>query len=399
MRILIHDFGGYAFPVQLSQALARRGHTVCHVYCSSLQTTPPGMEGKQHPSPSSLTIHSLQLAKPLNKYALVQRWLQERSYGQLIRKKCNSFHPDIVLSGNAPLSAQNPLLSTCKQQKIPFVYWLQDLLGIAAHRLLRKKQLLLGETVGRYFMHMERRLLRQSDAIIAITDDFFPLLQTYGVDQTRITVIENWANLTELPTGKKDNMWSQTHSLADKTCLLYAGTLSMKHNPEVILQLALQMQGDDSVRLVVISQGMGADYLQKEKHVRNLDNLILLPYQPKHVFPDILATADILMAVLEPDAGIFSVPSKVLTYLCAARPLLLAIPKDNLAARIVRRIQAGSIVPPDDPQAFIHAAMTLIAEPSTREAMGRRARRYAHETFDIESITDRFSAVFEQLLP
>ena len=65
--------------------------------------------------------------------------------------------------------------------------------------------------------------------------------------------------------------------------------------------------------------------------------LMLLPFQPYEVLPEVLASADVLIAILEPDAGVFSVPSKVLSYHCAGRPILAAIPAENLAARIIER--------------------------------------------------------------
>ena len=38
MRILVHDYAGHPFQVQLSRELARRGHDVLHLYCSSTHT-------------------------------------------------------------------------------------------------------------------------------------------------------------------------------------------------------------------------------------------------------------------------------------------------------------------------------------------------------------------------
>src|SRR5262245_65296140 len=35
LRILVHDFAGHPFQIDLSRALARRGHIVQHVYCGS----------------------------------------------------------------------------------------------------------------------------------------------------------------------------------------------------------------------------------------------------------------------------------------------------------------------------------------------------------------------------
>ena len=68
--------------------------------------------------------------------------------------------------------------------------------------------------------------------------------------------------------------------------------------------------------LVVVSEGRGADWLAEQG--RNEPALRLLPYQPYDRLPEVLASADVLIAVLEPEAGAFSVPSKILTYLCAA---------------------------------------------------------------------------------
>ena len=40
MHVLTHDFAGHPFQVELSRALAARGHRVTHAYCPSLDTTP-----------------------------------------------------------------------------------------------------------------------------------------------------------------------------------------------------------------------------------------------------------------------------------------------------------------------------------------------------------------------
>ncbi len=130
-----------------------------------------------------------------------------------------------------------------------------------------------------------------------------------------------------------------------------------------------------------------------------LDRLRILPYQPKEDLPDVYATADVLVAVLEEDAGVFSVPSKVLTYLCARRPLLLAVPEGNLAARTVTSAGAGVVVAPSDYAGFVAMAEALLLDPHRRQTMGEAARAYAERTFDIDCITDRFLTVFESVTP
>ena len=47
MRILIHDYSGHPFQVQLSRELARRGNAVLHLYNGSNPTTPKGAVSKR----------------------------------------------------------------------------------------------------------------------------------------------------------------------------------------------------------------------------------------------------------------------------------------------------------------------------------------------------------------
>ena len=106
-----------------------------------------------------------------------------------------------------------------------------------------------------------------------------------------------------------------------------------------------------------------------------------------------LASGDVLTGVLEEDAGVFSVPSKVLTYLCAKRPILLAVPEVNLAARIIRREGAGLTVPPSDAAGYLAAARQLHGDPELGRRLAANARRYAEAAFDIESIAARFADI------
>jgi glycosyltransferase involved in cell wall biosynthesis len=111
----------------------------------------------------------------------------------------------------------------------------------------------------------------------------------------------------------------------------------------------------------------------------------------------VLASAAVLLAVIEADAGIFSVPSKVLSYLAAGRPILLAVPVENLAARTVLRAQAGLVVPPGDHAGLVHALGQILDDNTRRERLGRNARLHAERAFDIETIGDKFERLWSDL--
>ena len=276
-----------------------------------------------------------------------------------------------------------------------FYYWVQDFYSLAVDKLLRKKLSLAGIPIGAWYRNMDRRQFRDSAKIIAITEDFTPILsREFGVDASRVAVVPNWALIEEIPTMPKDNPWARRHGLHDKFVFLYSGTIGMKHNPAMLLELARKYAADPEVRIVVVSEGIGSDWLRIQAAAERLTNLVLLPYQPFADLPAVLATGDVLTCILEADAGMFSVPSKTLSYLCAERPLLLAVPEGNLAARITGRQNAGLIVGPEDIAGFVAAAGKLRESPELRSELARNARAYAEETFPIA----RTARIFESLL-
>jgi colanic acid biosynthesis glycosyl transferase WcaI len=387
MRVVVHDYGGYPFVLELSRALADR-HEVLHLHGGGIRPSRADMS-RRPTDPPSLRIEAVPIHEPLVSRAGLSRLLQERRYGRVLANKIRDFAPDSVLSVPSSLDAQAAALAVAREVGAGFTFWLQDLYGQAMERLLGRRAALVGRVIASRFSRLERRLLQRSDAVVAITHDFLRILHEWKVDDGRVSVIPNWAPLDQIEPLPKVNAWSKQHGLADTPVLLYAGTLGRKHDPQLLLALAA---GLPQANVVVVSEGAGTDLLRRNTTAPNLQ---ILPLQPPKQLGEVLASADVLVAVLDADANIFSVPSKVLTYLAAGRPILAAIPEANLAARTIEEAGAGVVVEPDDTDAFVAAARSLMTDAAARDAAGARGRAYAERMFDIGPIADRFDSILE----
>ena len=391
-RIVIQDYAGHPFQVQLSRKLAERGHSVLHVY-AGYNKTPHGSLQKRETDPSNFDVQGLYIHQPLKKYSYVKRWFQEREYGRLVVDAVKKFKPDTVISANMPLDPQAMLQQNCLHNHVRLIIWLQDVISLATKKTLEKKLSWVGGLIGNYYIAMEKRVLSNSDHIIPITQGFEPFLCEAGILQSKMTVIPNWTPLDELPVTPKDNPWSREHDLVDKFCFMYSGTLGLKHNPNLLLQIALHFKNNPQVMVFVGSEGPGADWLSQKAKDLDLSNLMVMGYQPMQILPQVLAAGDVLIAILEAEAGVYSVPAKVLSYLAAQRPLLASLPPNNLAARIIQDQSAGYVVPPGEVAGMMAKAEELFYNSSLRATFARNARHYAEENFDIERIADRFEAL------
>lgn len=388
-RIVVHDYTGHPFQIQLSRELARRGHHVMHAFSADFQT-PKGDLAPRPDDPGTLVIAPIELGRAFAKYSYVKRRFQELHYGRAAVRTFAPYRPDVVISSNTPTEAQALIQRHARQDGAAFVFWMQDVYSVAVERLLAKRSRLLGHAVGWHYRRIEKSSVKASEATVVISPDFETILDGWGVDGSRVTTIPNWAPLGEISERAKSNEWARAHGLADRRCVLYSGTLGLKHQPHLLSELARRIA---PVPMVVVSEGLGAQWLADERRRGGLDNLRLLPFQPYRSMSDVFATADVLVALLERDAGVFSVPSKVLSYLCAGRALLAAMPLENLASRIVSAAGAGVVVEPHDVNGFCAAAEALLADDTRRRQHAHGASAYASRHFDIGTIASAFERV------
>lgn len=396
MRIVVNDHLGHAPQVQLSRALAARGHDVLHLYSSDAQS--PKADLRRRPDNSAnFTIEGLTHGARPSASFFGQRF-QEARFGRIVAKRAMAFHPDVVIACNNPLDVQRGVQLACRRAQTPFVYWMQDFQSVLLDQSIEGRTALLNIAVGGYYHALEQRLLQRSDAVIPIADDLLAILaESWDVYDRQCMVVRNWAPLDSVTPGPKDNAWSRAQNIADKKVALYVGTLGPMESPMPLVELAERLRSEPDAVVLVIAEGEGADRVAREAQSRSLGNLRVLPFQPYEAYGDILASADVLLGLVDAKAGVLFVPSKVTSYLCAGRPVVLSAPWQNLAAQSVRDSGGGRVVPPDDNAAMGDAVLAYLDDEPLRRQTGQQARAYAERTYDISSIADRFERLCERL--
>ena len=392
MKIIINDYCGHPFQFDLSVELAKRNINVLHLFTSA-SGGPKAISNGDFPNLKTVDIKMPYIAKQ----NFIKRWFQESQYATIAIEEIKKFNPDIIISANTPLAAQRKIYQYSKNNDIKFIFWLQDIISIAAKSILTKKYGFIGNIIGAFFKSIEKNILKKSDYIITIADDFVKIIDGWKINTNKLTMIPNWSPIEKIPTLPKINTFSDKHNISDKFVTLYSGTMGMKHNPYIISNAAKRLQNDSDIVFMVITDGVGMDVLKKEKKALQLDNLLLLPFQSFDIFPQVLASANVLLTLLEADAGIFSVPSKVWSGYCAGRASLLLIPQENLAAKRTKTINAGIVLSNDQADQLSEKILYLKNNPELCQLYGNNARTFAEEHFQINKIADRFETILNKI--
>jgi glycosyltransferase involved in cell wall biosynthesis len=331
------------------------------------------------------------------RYSISRRVRQEVSYGWKAAGFITAAEPDVAIISNVPLLAHALMTWRLSRKRIPMIFWHQDIYSAAIGAQARKKLPNVGRLISWMAERVERSIARSSAAIVAISPTFLEKLSSWGVAE-KTTVVPNWASIEEVPVLARRNPWSDRMGLSLVPVVLYSGTLGLKHDPSILAMVAKELGTScPEARLVVVSEGKGRDWLEAWKRNQAASNLVLLDFQSYDDLPSVLATADLLLALLEPDASKFSVPSKVLTYLCAERAILAVIPPDNSVAEILLGNHAGVVIDPSDRQSIAAAVVELLRDDNYRRELGHAGRHYAEVEFSPKRAADQFEAIFRDL--
>ena len=303
--------------------------------------------------------------------------------------------PDIIFAPLQPLSqgAILPFIAWIKRAKL--VFNVQDLHpdGPVRLGLIKNKWLI------KLLRSLEMFSYRHADGLTVICDGFKSHCIGKGAKAERIAVLRNWIDLDEIRPGPRLNPFRTELGLAeDSRVILFAGTIGLASGAEIMLDVAQRLIDDRRIRIVFVGEGETLAALKEGASARKLDNMVFSPFQPRERLAEVQAMADLSIVTMRPDAGLLSVPSKVLGYMAAARPVLVAAAEQSETARFVLESGAGIVVPPGDPQAIAEAIRAAIDKPGEMLEMGKRGRQFLEDKLSREHVCKGYNDFFLKLL-
>ena len=389
VRLLVFDFSGHPFQAELSRELSRRGHDVVHSWCDAYV----GGHGALAAAPGErVRFEPVSVGRRIAKTSYLRRSFQELRLGLDLVRHVRRVRPDVVLVSTTPVPMLVLLALVCR--RTPFVLWHQDVQSVAVARLAGTKLSPVFSLAARLLDLGERWGARRAAAVVVITEAFRAVHERWGTAD-KVTVVHNWAPLSEIVPRPLDNPCSRSHGLVGTPTLLYSGTLGLKHDPELLVELAAAVRrAVPDLRLVVVNEGPAEPVLRAAAERMGVP-MDLLPFQDYADLPDVLGSGDVLVVLLEQDAGEFSVPSKTLSYLAAGRPVLGLMPPENLAAELVDQAE-GLALPPvrSSLAAAADWVVDVLADDDRRRRLGEQSRALAEREFALASAAD----VFERIL-
>lgn len=299
---------------------------------------------------------------------------------------------DVILSPSPPLTIGLLNLWLAKIKGCKVVYNVQEIYP----DILGKKDGLVFNVLSK----LERKVYNSSDAVTTIDQVFYDTIVGRFNEPEHLHIIPNFVDTDLYRSGVSmseldKNLFPDTDSIK----LLYAGNIGFAQDWEPLVRLAEKTK-DLNVEYFLIGEGVRKGYVEDKKKELGLDKLHVLPYQPRHLMPAILAYSDAQYIFMTPEMEGMGFPSKVYTIMACGRPLVVCSGKNTPIVNFLDSVGCAKLVTShdlDEKTDEMAAWLRTMTREQLRE-MGDKGESVIKAQYTKDIVTAQYVELCESLL-
>lgn len=239
--------------------------------------------------------------------------------------------------------------------------------------------------------------LKNADYIRVLSESFIPLIERYNIPKEKIILIYDWVDTEYLNQKAKVNNFSIKYHLTDTFNVMYAGNIGFSQGLESILDAALLLSDKKDIRFIIVGDGPAKERLLEIKNEKKLNNVIILPFQPKTLLPEVLSTGDILIVCLRRGMSYTSLPSKTYSILSCGRPIIGCLDEGSDSWNLILRAKAGLCIDPENPIELSNTIIKLKNNEDLCREFSRNGREYCIKNHSIKYAAEKFLELFNKI--
>jgi len=302
---------------------------------------------------------------------------------------------EVIYANTWPIIATGILFLVAKLRRIPLVISVQD---VYPETLVTQQRVASGSATARFMGWVDGIIARHSAHVIVISKRFADIYRSQRrVPPDQLSLVPNWIDADSIDISTSKDQFRLNKGIGPKDFLLvYGGNIGVAAGVETLIESMRHLIDQDNVRLLVAGEGSQLP-ICKALAREGLRGCVVFhsPWLPEET-SEVLRSADVLLLPTQGAQSLVSVPSKLLSYMLAARPVIaLAIPGSDIAD-LIDQSRCGWVVDPNCPDLLAAKIKEVtMLEPAERKRRGDMGRDYALRNFTKEICLPKVIQILE----
>jgi len=218
-----------------------------------------------------------------------------------------------------------------------------------------------------------------------------------GVTPEKVHIIPNWVDTNLVRPLEKQNEFRLKNGLENKFVVLFAGVLGFAQDLDTVVESGSHLKDHDDILLLIVGEGVEKERLIEKAKKLQLNNIKFLPFVSKQKYPQVVAASDACLATLQKNLLCPVVPSKILGYMAAGRPVIGGLPLEGDAPYVIQNAKCGICVEPGNPKKLAQAILEMYKNKEKCKEWGNNGRKFILEHHDREKCVMQYENLFQNL--
>lgn len=236
-----------------------------------------------------------------------------------------------------------------------------------------------------YYRMKERNLYKLSDYIGCMSQRNVDYVLEHNrfVSKENVEICPNSVEVTELPKEIKCNqdIMKKYNIPCEKVKFIYGGNLGKPQGIDFLIETIDTMKTNERAFFIII--GSGTEYYKLENYIRcnNPSNVRLIKELPRDDYQRIAEQCDIGLIFLDKRFTIPNIPSRILSYMQAAKPVLAITDRNTDLKNIIEEGKFGWWAPSGEIKVVEQCFEVALESENMYKSIGNNGRDYLIHNF------------------
>lgn len=295
----------------------------------------------------------------------------------------------VILSPSPPLTIGfiNLIIGKIKRAKV--IYNVQE---IYPDFLIEQTRLKFAPIIS-VLRGLEHLIYNKSTAITTIDQLFYSRIVGRMDEPAKLHIIPNFVD-TELyhPLQKENIILDDKEFLRKDTLkLMYAGNIGYAQDWDPLLMVA-DLLRNEPIEFYIIGEGVRKEYVVSQVIQHDLENVHVLPYQPREKMPHLIAFSDLQFIFMSKEMEDLGFPSKIYTIMACGKPMIICSGENTPIVNFLKRNSCAKIITLSNPLEKVNAIVSFLKNCSRENlaAMGMCGLDAINSHYSKEIVTESY---------
>lgn len=288
---------------------------------------------------------------------------------------------DFILFESPPVTNAGLVAWVKKQFNCPAYLMLKDIFPQNAVDLGIIKQ---DGLFHKFFKSKEKKLLQTADYIGCMSNANLQYVLNHNewINSSKLEIFPNTKKMTNSIKVNELTMRKQLGIPKEACVFLFGGNMGRPQYVDFLCKVIDGCKNEQEMFFLFIGRGTDRYKLEQTIKEEGINNALVIENLPRTEYEQITKECDIGLIVLDPRFSIPNYPSRILSYLEYAKPVLAATDIVTDLKELIEEADCGDWVWSGDVETFINRAKEM-ARSNRLDSMGANGRKYLERNFNV----------------